>query len=118
MTNRFLQSGCLLLLIIFLGLGSRSYGQSTIAETIATKIADKMKDSLGLNAAQRDQLLQLNLQIASRKQEARVRYNYSDSLAFMVQQIEFSRDSLYRAVLTPAQMSSYKLKKRYLIANN
>jgi hypothetical protein len=118
MTNRFLQSGCLLLLIIFLGLSVRSYGQSSIAETIATKIADKMRDSLGLNTAQRDQVLQVNRQLAGRKQEARSCYNHSDSLSFVIQQIEFSRDSLYRAVLTAEQMSRYKQKKRYLIANN
>lgn len=98
--------------------GTSLQAQTTPAEAVAQRIAQKMKDSLSLTESQRVQLYQLNLQLHERKQAARQQYGGSSVLASEVQKMENGRDSLYKAVLTEVQFQQYRQKKRNLISNN
>jgi hypothetical protein len=88
------------------------------AVRVANKIADKMKDSLGLSQEQRQQVFAINIRLFNYKAEARKRYQNRDSVEIAMQHIENRRDSLYRSLLTEHQLNLYKQKKRVLISNN
>lgn len=95
-----------------------SASSQTTAESIAAKIAQKMKDSLSLSETQKSQLYSINMEITTQKAAMRQQYAGSDLLAVKIQQEENKRDSLYRPVLTEQQYLLYRQKKRYLINNN
>jgi len=92
--------------------------QSMPAEEVAARIAKKMKDSLALSSNQQEQAYEANLQLHSRKMQARQQYAGTDSIGIHIQHIENSRDSAYRVFLTPEQYQAYRQKKRNLISNN
>ena len=96
-------------------------GQAQIdpSAVIASKIAQKMKDSLVLTLTQKEQLYGINIQMANEKKLVWNQYAGKDSLIRIhLQRIESSRDSLYKPVLTEEQFSLYRLKKRSLVNNN
>ncbi|MBK7289140.1 MAG: hypothetical protein IPI78_02205 [Chitinophagaceae bacterium] len=88
------------------------------AEQLSEKIAAKMKDSLLLTSQQKDSIYSMNMQLTNRKLIVRQQYTGSDSLQYYIQQVERSRDSLYRTILTEEKYLLYKTKKRYLVNNN
>lgn len=91
---------------------------SAIADSLAHKIARKMKDSLGLSDAQRLDLHQVNLQINETKMSKRQQYSGMDSLRIHIQGVENTRDSLYRPILGEEKYQLYLQKKRNLVNNN
>jgi hypothetical protein len=94
-------------------------GTSAAAVELAQKIANKMRDSLGLTAQQQAGIYQINLQLHGQKQQARQQHAASPAqLAPALQAIEQSRDSLYRPLLLPQEFVAYKQKKRNLVTNN
>jgi hypothetical protein len=92
--------------------------QSTPAEQLAEKLAQKMKDSLSLSSSQKQQLYSINMQLHSNKLLVRQQYAGSDSLIINLQKVENTRDSLYKPVLTQQQYDLYRQKKRSLVSNN
>jgi len=96
-----------------------AFAQQSPAEEIADKIAKKMKDSLQLTTAVQSQLYNVNLQLHGQKMAVRQQYAASsDTLTMMIQRVENTRDSLYRAVLQDEdKYLLYKQKKRNLISN-
>lgn len=91
----------------------------TPAEQVATKIATKMQDTLGLTVPQRQQLFAINMQLHNQKGAVRNQYSGNDSLIHVyIQRIENKRDSLYHPVLGEANYILYKQKKRNLVNNN
>lgn len=95
--------------------------QSTQAQSsdLSNRIAQKMKDTLGLNTVQQDSIYAINMRLQEQKSDARVRYTGTDSLQYHIQRIENSRDSLYKRIITDdTKYNLYKQKKRYLISNN
>lgn len=88
------------------------------ANALANKIAKKMQDTLGLNASQRNQIKDVNLQLHNEKMAARAQYINRDSVAIRLQQIENKRDALYRPILTEQQFGMYRQKKRNLVSAN
>lgn len=103
------------ILLIFTMLFSiESMSQSPI-EQVASKLADKLKDSLTLSSQQRTQIFDINISLANQKMALRSQYNQPDSLRFYFQKIENTRDSLYRPVLGEEKFLLYKEKKRFLL---
>lgn len=93
--------------------------QINSAEAIANKIAQKMKDTLSLSEAQKEQVLTINKQLHQQKQAIWQQHNQGDSLITVhIQRIENTRDSLYKAILTDEQFKIYRVKKRKLVNNN
>ncbi len=105
---------CLLALI-----GATVKAQSNTPEAIATRIAQRMKDSLSLSEPQRTQLYTINMQIHQEKAIAWQEYR-SDStvLRQQLQLQENSRDSLYKGILNEQQYELYRQKKIRLVNNN
>jgi hypothetical protein len=93
--------------------------QQDIKASIAGKIAQRMKDTLDLDLAQKEQLYDINISLANQKAALRSSFAVgSDSLRIKTQRVENGRDSLYRVVLTESQYLLYQQKKRNLVTNN
>jgi hypothetical protein len=92
-------------------------GNQNAGTQLANHIADKMRDSLSLTSAQRDQVFSINMDLHTRKMAARSGTQDRDSLSKLFQQIEKKRDSLYGTMLTEQQLLLYKQKKRNLISS-
>jgi hypothetical protein len=88
------------------------------SEIIANKIALKMKDTLQLTDNQKQQIYQINIQLAKQKLALRSQYNQVDSLRMKTQTIENSRDYQYAEVLSSDQFNIYRQKKTNLVNNN
>ena len=91
--------------------------QPTPAMQVSQKIAQKMQDSLLLNAQQKDQIYAINMQLHEQKAIVYQQYSSSDLLTYYIQKVENTRDSLYRQVLTETKYQLYKLKKTNLVNN-
>ncbi|WP_121353941.1 hypothetical protein [Flavisolibacter nicotianae] len=86
---------------------------------VASKIAGKLQDSLGLTALQKKRVFTANMQIYDWKRAAREQFDITDAqLQVKTQEAENKRDSLYKEVLTNAQYLLYKQKKQNLVTNN
>jgi len=92
--------------------------QSTTGEQVAGHIAQKMKDSLDLTNALKQQVLTINLQLHNQKSVLWQQFATSDSLGVFVQRVENTRDSLYRNILDEGKYILYKQKKKNLISND
>ncbi|MFT3823037.1 MAG: hypothetical protein QM731_03920 [Chitinophagaceae bacterium] len=92
--------------------------QENPATVLASKIAQKMKDSLSLTTEQMQSIYTINMQLHQQKMAARQQYAGNPSLGNYIQKIENTRDSLYRPVLTDEKYQLYKSKKRNLVSNN
>lgn len=106
------------LLVIFalvLVTGYNAVGQvnngNSVAENLAKKIADKMKDTLALTEQQRNSIFEINMQIHNRKMEKRKQYANDPLMGNQLQRVENTRDSLYRNVLPEDKFILYKKKK-------
>ena len=110
----------LIILSLILTIGSATANaQQSSSEALASRIAQKMKDSLFLTEAQRQSIYQVNLQLHNQKAAIWQQYNGSDSLISVnLQLLENTRDSLYRPIFSEEQYVRYKEKKRSLISNN
>lgn len=92
--------------------------QTVSADIVAQRIAQKMKDSLLLSEDQKTQIYNINLNLNNHKMLVRQQQISSDSLRLKIQQVENTRDSLYRPILTEQQFLLYREKKKSLINNN
>jgi len=108
----------ILILIIVTSSFSITNAQTTPAEQLANKIAQKMKDTLSLSDAQKQSIYQANLQLHNQKLQVRQQQIQIDSLTNRIQVIEKTRDTLYHSHLSAQQYQLYKQKKRNLISNN
>jgi len=90
----------------------------TPATQLAHKIADKMKDSLGLTNQQRAKIFTINMDLHKQKTEARARPQDRTAVGNELQKIESTRDAMYRTILTDDQYAIYQQKKRYLVSSN
>lgn len=88
------------------------------AEAIASKIADKMTDSLSLTQAERDQIYTVNMNLHEQKMKMRAVSQDTIQLGPQLQKIENTRDSLYGRVLSAGKFQLYRQKKRSLVNNN
>ena len=85
---------------------------------LATRIATKMQDSLGLSDSVEQQVYTITLGINRWKVHVINRYQQADSLYLWMNKIETVRDSLYQNVLTNSQYLLYRQRKRSLVLNN
>lgn len=84
------------------------------AHQLAEKIAQKMKDTLSLSGQQKKSIKDINLNLNNQKMQARQKYSNRDSVRISLQKIEYTRDTLFSAVLSHQQYILYKQKKRNL----
>jgi hypothetical protein len=91
---------------------------ATAATQLANRIAQRMKDTLGLNQQRTTQVYNINLLLHNQKMQARQQHAGTDSVGRVIQRVENRRDSLYRTVLTTNQYNLYLQKKRNLVNNN
>lgn len=95
-----------------------AYSQSP-ADSLARRIAGRMKDTLLLTPQQETYLYTINMQLHVQKLSARqIHAGNVDSVRVNIQRIENTRDSLYRTVLQDAQYTQYIHRKRNLVNNN
>ncbi len=91
----------------------------TPADTLARRIAGRMKDTLQLTTQQENNIYAINMQLHVQKLSARQTYAGNvDSVRVNIQRVENTRDSLYRAVLQDTQYTQYIHRKRNLVNNN
>mgnify|MGYP001795565232 CR=1 FL=1 len=93
------------------------FSQSNQSELIATKISQKMQDSLSLTENQKMQVFNINMHLSNQKDSARQQYSGS-SLGFQIQKVVNMRDSLYHGILPYNKFLFYRQQKRNLITNN
>lgn len=91
--------------------------QRLTSEAFAQKIAERLKDSLNLDAKQKAKIFNVNMQLYNLKMQARKEYT-GNELAKKIQSIENSRDSLYKAILPEDKYLLYRQNKKVLISNN
>lgn len=103
-------------MVFLISMGANAQG-GTPAQQLAAHIADRMKDSLSLTAAQRGQIFSINMRMHNDKMAKRGLYGNRDSVGRHLQLIENSRDSLYHKVLSEAQYGLYLKKKGRLLGN-
>lgn len=103
------------IILVFACSSMCGYCQSTIADSIAVKVADRMKDSLQLTNIERMNILKVNRSLLVQKQLAFKTFDNVDSLRRKVQAIENTRDSLYQVALPDVKFELYQQKKRFLI---
>jgi hypothetical protein len=97
---------------------SKTEAQTSPAEQLADKVAQKMKDSLSLSSSQKQQLYNINMQLHSSKLQMRQQYIGTDSVSLKIQRVENMRDSLYKPVLTQQQYELYLQRKKNLVSSN
>lgn len=85
-------------------------GQNSAAQA-ALHLTQRLTDSLGLSAQQKNTVYDINLNLNSQKQSAKQQYQNRDVLKTRLQEIESRRDSLYLPVLSPSQMQRYAARK-------
>lgn len=91
--------------------------QNHPGEVVAARVADKLRDSLSLSKVQRDSVYGVHMFLHRQKQL--VFESFADgAVEGKLQQIENTRDSLYRPILSSQQYLQYKQKKRTLISVN
>lgn len=105
-------------LFIFLGLSFCVVAQQGPGEQRAETTALRMRDSLALDASQKDSILAINLRLLEQGRQARSSITDLSLLTTELQRIENQRDGLYRVVLGVDKYVLYKQKKRSLIAAN
>lgn len=104
--------------LVFLSIDLNAQSEAGIKASQSAHVADKMKDSLGLTAVQRDSVLNINVWLHEQKSVIWQRYTSKDSLRLHLQRIENSRDSLYQRILTAQQFELYRQKKVRLVSRN
>jgi hypothetical protein len=97
---------------------SVSHAQTPVAVQLATHIAQKMKDTLGLTNQQQTQVYTVNINLHNLKMAIRQQNTNPDSLQIKIQRIEHGRDSLYHAILGDTKYTLYLQKKRNLVTAN
>jgi hypothetical protein len=95
--------------------GQGQPSDNTPAAKLASHIADKMKDSLGLSSQQRAKVFQVNMDLYKQKMGARGKSKDRTTVGKDLQQIEKGRDDLYKPILSEQQYALYLQKKRNLI---
>lgn len=98
--------------------GLAAHSQTNNGEALSAHISNKMRDTLNLSPQQRQDVFNLNQQLHQQKQQVRLQYPGGDSLAWRLQQVERTRDSLYRPVLGEEKYLLYKQRKTQLISSN
>lgn len=106
-------------LSFFLSLGFQfSFAQTSPSEQLAQRIANKMKDTLALTAQQTQAVYIINLNLHTKKMQARTLSTDRVIVGKAIQGVEQIRDSLYKIGFTPTQYQLYVQKKRNLINSN
>jgi hypothetical protein len=108
----------LFILTVSLILSNICLAQTDPPHQLASKIAQKMKDSLNLSGAQKEAVKNINLNLSEQKMQARGTSKDRMIVGKSLQTIENKRDSLYKTILTPEQNALYHTKKRNLVTNN
>ncbi len=104
-----------ILTIVFVISITTASGQGQSPVQLANKIADRMKDTLGLTIPQRHHIFTMTLQVQVQKKNNPGHFYHQDTATQRHKDIEKMRDILYRRVLTVAQFDVYRIKKYNII---
>lgn len=89
--------------------------QTSHAEQAASRLTQRLSDSLSLTAVQKANVYDVNLTLNSQKLQVIQQYPNRDSARSRLLTLERQRDSLYRPVFTAAQFQMYQAKKATLL---
>ena len=104
-------------LLISIAFAGRISAQATTAETEASQIAQKMKDSLSLSDQQKSQIESASIGLQSLKINLRQVYN-GKALELYLLMAEDNRDTLYKNLLPPDKYLLYRQKRTNLFSSN
>src|SRR6478735_9545298 len=107
----------LLIVIIIVVSCFKTLAQVSPGEQIAVKVAQKMKDTLGLNDEQKQRIYAANMLLLNKSLSVWKQHSAQDSIRYHLQRIEMTRDSLYKPILTAGQFQLYRQKKGYLVGS-
>lgn len=108
-----------IVVVLFFSVQAMKAQQREASEAqVAHKIANKMADSLGLTNQQRAKIFSINMDLSKKKKEARKKSTDRTVVGQELQQIEGTRNAMYKTVLTQEQYMLYLQKKRNLVNNN
>lgn len=85
-------------------------------QELATRMADRLRDSLSLSPSQRQAIYEVNLDLHKQKMKAWEKTKDRGVLGKELQKIEDKRDKEYQKFLTDEQYQNYRKKKRNLIS--
>lgn len=85
---------------------------------IALRIAERLKDSVGLTDGEKIAVYEANLWLHNQKIIAWSQFNSTSNLTTEIQRIENKRDSLYRNIIAESRFQLYFSRKKNLIHNN
>ena len=97
---------------------SYSFGQTSLSEQLAQRIANTMKDTIALSPFQTQKIYGINMNLNTRKLQARTISTDRAVVGEAIQAVERTRDSLYRIELTTTQYQLYLKKKKNIIKSN
>ena len=118
-TSKIIDMKIIVILILISTAFSIEARSQDYADAYATKIANRMKDSLILTEGQKGQIYTISKNLGDQKKAVWIQYAGVDSLIHQnLQQIENTRDELYRPVLGGEKFILYRQKKKYLLNNN
>ncbi len=110
-----------ILIVLFLAAMQQSYGQNNVpakGQLLAERMAQRMRDSLDLNATERQKICEINLSLYKRKEDAwKSAGGNTNAIQKQLQQIENTRDAQYKEVLDAEKFAAYKQKKKFIISN-
>jgi hypothetical protein len=115
--KKYTMKNILLIVFIIVVCCSKTHAQVSPGEQIAIKVAQKMKDTLGLGDEQKQRIYDINMQLLQKSIAVWKQHTVQDSIRYHLQRIEMTRDSLYKPILTADQLQLYRQKKPYLIGS-
>ena len=104
----------ILILLLSLSCLQRTHAQSP-SEVVASRILQKMKDTLNLTSREAKNIDSINKLLFERKSIARKKVFEPVELQKAIQQVENTRDSLYQLVLPTQKFIIYRKKKANLV---
>jgi hypothetical protein len=108
-----------ILIALLCSLQTGLWAQTTPMQQVAATQAQKMKDTLGLTAVQKDSIYAINLRLMEEKHQLRSQYAGDAALLrTKTQEVENTRDGRYQPILNTQQYALYLQKKRNLLSSN
>jgi predicted Holliday junction resolvase-like endonuclease len=109
----------IIIIILAISINTNIQGQTeSRGRNLEQKQSQRMEDSLQLTKTERLQIFKINSDIADQKSEVRKKTSDILELTKLTQQIENTRDSLYRIVLPKDKYVLYLEKKTKVLNNN
>ena len=90
--------------------------QSQAGADVASRIAQRLKDSLSLTLVEQQAVYAANIKLHNEKMAVRQLFSQPDSLRRHLQLVENTRDSLYKKVISQERFLLYLSKKENIVS--